>query len=89
MRNAGPAAPEGPGRPSSLPRGQYLVIAAGFLAGAVGGLLGFFSGGPVSKWFGLAGMIAAIAGGIMFVVLLISQRRRLQGEASRGRVPLA
>jgi hypothetical protein len=77
MRNGEPASSQRSGWLGSLPGGGlYLVIAAGFLVmAASGGLVVFFGGDPVSKWLGLAILVAAAAGAVTLVVSLISRHR--------------
>ena len=75
MRNARPGSSQRP-RQNSLPRGLLLAIAAGFAAGAAGGLPGFLGGGSVSRWLGLVIVVAAVGGGTTFFVLVVSWRRR-------------
>jgi len=58
--------------------GPYLVIAAALLATAGSGLAVFFGGDPVSKWLGLAILVAAGAAVITLVVSLISRHRQRQ-----------
>ena len=58
--------------------GRYLVIAAALLATAGSGPAVFSGGDPVSKWLGLALLVAAGAEVITLVVSLVSRHRQRQ-----------